>query len=84
MKDCFPLKKILTKDKCTGNSQKYSIDKVLDTVLKKNNIQFNGENYLQIGGTAMGSKVALAYANIFMRDLEEKLLQNHEYKPTVW
>ena len=32
----------------------------------------------------MGTKVAPAYANLFMRELEETLLKNHEYKPTVW
>ena len=45
-----------------------------------NNFQLNGENYLQIGGTAMGTRVAPSYANFFMARLEEKLLANCEYK----
>ena len=36
-----------------------------------NKFQFNRENYLQIGGTAMGTRVAPFYANIFMPNLEE-------------
>ena len=47
----------------------------LKLVLHKNNFQFNGEHYLQIGGTAMGTKVAPSYANLFMARLEEKLLE---------
>ena len=44
-------------------------------VLHKNNFQFNGEHYLQIGSTAMGTKVAPSYANLFMVRLEEKMLE---------
>ena len=48
---------------------------LLKLVLHKNNFQCNGEHYLQIGGTAMGTKVAPSYANLFMARLEEKLLE---------
>ena len=48
---------------------------LLKLVLHKNNFQFNGEHYLQIGGTAMGTKTAPSYANLFMARLEEKLLE---------
>jgi hypothetical protein len=36
-----------------------------------NNFTFDGNHYLQINGTAMGTKMAPSYANIFMGDLEE-------------
>ena len=49
-------------------------------VLHMNNFQFNGENYLQIGGTAMSTHVAPSYTNFFMARLEEKLLAESEYK----
>ena len=52
-----------------------TILELLKLVLHKNNFQFNGEHYLQIGGTAMGTKVAPSYANLFMARLEEKLLE---------
>ena len=41
----------------------------LTLVLKSNN--FDGNHYLQINGTAMGTNMAPSYANIFMGDLEE-------------
>ena len=52
----------------------YDILKLLEMVLHKNNFEFNGENYLQVGGTAMGTKVAPTYACLFMADLEERML----------
>jgi hypothetical protein len=39
-------------------------------VLKKNNFTFNGDHYLQINGTAMGTKMAPSYANTFMGNLK--------------
>ena len=48
-----------------------SLVELLAQVLSLNNFQFDGQNYLQIGGTAMGTRVAPTYANIFMSDLEE-------------
>jgi hypothetical protein len=39
---------------------------MITMVLKKNNFTFNGDHYLQINGTAMGTKMAPSYANIFM------------------
>ena len=48
---------------------------LLKLVLHKNNFQFNGEHYLQISRTAMGTKVAPSYANLFMARLEKKLLE---------
>ena len=44
---------------------------MLTMVLKKNNFTFNGDHYLQINGTAMGTKMAPYYANIFMGKLEK-------------
>ena len=42
---------------------------------------FNGEFYLQIKGTAMGKKFAPAYANIYMANWEEEVLQKCPKKP---
>ena len=57
---------------------------MLKTVLHKNCFDFNGRHYLQVGGTAMGSAVAPAYANLFMANLEEKLLHDSPLKPEVF
>ena len=48
-----------------------SLVEMLAQVLSYNNFQFDGKNYLQVGGTAMGNRVALSYANIFMNDFED-------------
>ena len=47
---------------------------MLTLVLKNNNFTFDGNHYFQINGTAMGIKMAPSYANIFMGNLEERLL----------
>jgi len=46
------------------------IREMLRPILEENSFQFNGKNYLQIHGTAMGTKMAVAFANIFMADIE--------------
>ena len=42
------------------------IIELLELVLSKNNFEFNGEFYHQLSGTAMGTKLAPSYANLFM------------------
>ena len=41
----------------------------------KNNIVLKEEHYLQTHGTAMGTQMSLAYANIFMGRLGKELLE---------
>ena len=57
---------------------------LLKIVLTKNFFQFADSMYHQIQGTAMGTKMAPAYANLFMAELEEKLLENYPTKPILW
>ena len=57
---------------------------MLRLILEENSFQFNGKNYLQICGTAMGTKMAVAFANIFMADIETKILSRSVRKPTLW
>ena len=57
---------------------------LLTLVLKCNNFEFSGKHYLQIQGTAMGTKMAPSYANIFMGRLERLLLQSVILKPFSW
>ena len=47
-------------------------------------LQFDGKSYLHIHGTAMGAKMAVAFANIFMAIIETQLLSKTVKKPTVW
>ena len=57
---------------------------MLDLILKENSFQFNGENYLQTHGTSMGTKMAVAFANIFMAEFETKLICQSRIKPIEW
>ena len=43
-------------------------------VLKNNVFEFNAEFWLQLIGTAMGTRVAPTFANLFMDRLERKML----------
>ena len=51
----------------------------MNLVLKNNVFEFNEQFYLQIQGTAMGTNMAPAYANLFMGKLEQliNLAPNH-------
>lgn len=44
---------------------------MLSLILQENSFQFNGRDYLQTHGTAMGTKMAVAIANIFMAKIEK-------------
>ena len=61
-----------------------SLMELLNLVLTLNNFQFKGEDYLQVGGTAMGTRVAPSYANIFMSQFEEKHVYTYRLKPLAW
>ena len=61
-----------------------SLVEMLAQVLAYNNFQFDGKNYLQVRGTAMGTRVAPSYANIFMNDFEEKHVYSHRLQPAAW
>ena len=53
-------------------------------VLMKNSFVFNENNYLQVHGTTMGTRMAPSYDNLFMRKLEQEFLQTQDKIPRVW
>ena len=53
-------------------------------ILINNCFTFNGAHFLQVQGTAMGTRMAPSYANIFMGRLEQKLLSTQPLQPLVW
>ena len=55
-----------------------------ELVLRNNNFEFDGKHFLQKRGTAIGTRMAPAYANIFMHDLESRLLDLAPVKPYLW
>lgn len=60
------------------------IREMLELILKENSFKFNGKHYLQTHGTAMGTKVAVAFANIFMSVIETEIILHSSIKPLVW
>ena len=50
------------------------IMKLIDLALNLNCFTFNGKHYRQILGTAMGTRMAPSYANLFMAVVEDKIL----------
>ena len=53
-------------------------------VLAKNNFSFLGKHYLQVHGTAMGTRMAPSFACLFMGDLEERMLSEAPCRPWIW
>ena len=49
---------------------------LLRLVLESNVFEFNKEFWIQLLGTAMGTRAAPTYANIFMNRLETEMLEN--------
>ncbi len=61
-----------------------SLIRLLKLVLEKNNFEFNGQQYVQIAGTAMGTRVAPSFANLFMGHFEEKYVYTYRLQPWCW
>ena len=57
---------------------------IAELVLRNKNFEFDGRHFLQKRGTAIGTRMALAYANIFMHDLESQLLDLAPVKLYLW
>ena len=57
---------------------------MLGVILTENSFEFNGQNYLQTHGVAMGTKTAVSFANIFMAEIETNLIQQNDTKPREW
>ena len=60
------------------------MEKLMKLILGKNHFEFNGELYLQIGGTAMGTRFAPSFANLFMGKFEQRLLQLYDKPIRLW
>jgi hypothetical protein len=61
-----------------------TIIRFIKFILSKNNFSFNNDHYIQIQGTAMGTKMAPSYANIFMGELEGRFLHTCTRLPLLY
>ena len=57
---------------------------LLKMVLTYNNFQFNGQHFLQISGTAMGTRVAVAYAVLALGLFEDRFVYTYHTQPLVY
>ena len=57
---------------------------LISEILTKNNFVFGEENFLQVQGTAMGTRMAPSYANMFMAQLEQRILARIHVIPHIW
>ena len=53
-------------------------------ILTMNNFSFNDNHYLQIHSTAMGTKMAPSYANLFLGYPEANALENDPFQLHTW
>ena len=60
------------------------LSEMLSLILLENSFQFNEKDYLQTHGTAMGTKMAVAFANIFMAKTEKELIQTEHLLEKVY
>ena len=54
---------------------------MLSLIIIESSFQFNGKNYLQTHGTAMGTKMEVAFSNIYMVSIEKEILRQSVNKP---
>ena len=57
---------------------------LIKMILTMNNFSFNNEHYLQKHGTAMGTRMAPSYANLFMGKFEQQAIDNSSLKAFIW
>lgn len=61
-----------------------TITKLVNLILKNNVFSFGSNFYCQIQGTAMGTRMAPSYANLFMATIEKQFLSDQILKPEIW
>ena len=66
------------------NPTNHSICELLKLILTCNNFQFNNKHFLQVGGTAMGTKLAPSFANIFMGWFKNTPVYTYHLQPIMW
>ena len=61
-----------------------SLQALFDIVLVGNLFRFDSQVYSQLVGTAMGTKMAPSYANLFMDRFERGFLDSEPTRPLAW
>ena len=61
-----------------------SLIDLVEMVLKKNNFDFNSLHFLQVGGTAMGTRLAPSYTYLFLDLFERRHVYTYSKQPLLW
>ncbi|XP_078370299.1 uncharacterized protein LOC144654063, partial [Oculina patagonica] len=73
-----------TRDRNTITVGTEKICDLIRMILNCNNFTFNDKHYLQIHGTAMGTRMAPSCANLFLAKFETDALSRAPYQPHTW
>ena len=73
----------LRRDPSKSLSANFILD-LLKLVLHSMNFEFNGEHFLQTGGTAMGTALAPNFANLFIERFDARAIEGYHLKPLKW
>ena len=73
-----------TKESNPNQPDTETLIKSLEIFLEYNTFEFDGKCYIQLQGTAMGTKLAPAYANIFMGKLKQSALSAAPLEPSYY
>ena len=60
------------------------IHTLVDYILKHNLFVFDDKQYLKINGTAIGTKIASTYANIFMYYVENTFISSFNLQSSIY
>ena len=67
-----------------GTPSPHTIGVLLEAILKNNNLSFMDRHFVQLVGTAMGTKAAPPYANLFMGCHEETIQEAFIWAIPFW
>ena len=73
-----------TRDRNASSISTETLCDLLRMILTMNNFSFNDKHYLQTHGTAMGTRMAPSYANLFLAKFEMDALSRAPFQPFLW
>ena len=73
-----------THDRNASSISTETLCDLIRMILTMNNFSFNDKHYLQTHGTAMGTRMAPSYANLFLAKFETDALSRAPFQPFIW
>ena len=73
-----------TRDQSTSTVRTETPCDLIRMILTMNSFEFNNTFYMQTHGTAMGTRMAPSYANLFLAKFETDALTHAPYQPHTW